>query len=600
MSRGGRMGWGLVGLAAVVAVTAVGLHPGGSLPEREFPPLPAGVAVSGQPPGQYGGVLVLSNAGEPTGFNPLVIEDADSAEISRLMFTGLTTVDPVTQETVPALAESWEIGDDLKTYTFRLREGVRWSDGEPITADDVIFTFEAVFDPETPNRYSQQYTIAGERIGVEKLDALTVRFVTPDLYAPFLNDVGFIPILPKHKLGKALREGRLAQAWTIQTGMANPEELVSSGPFRLLSYRPGDRLLLIPNPHYWKADSLGQRLPYVDLVVVKFVKDSNAELVLFATGQTDISGIPGPDVTWVRRGEETYDFTIYDQGPSTSISFIFFNQHPGRNERGEPFVPPHKLAWFTDRRFRQAISHGFDREGIVQGVFFGRATPLHSIIGPGNLRWHNPNTTQFNYDPERARELLAEAGFKRDPNQGPLRDREGNEVEFEVLVPAASATSPQIITSFAENMKDLGIRVRLTTIDFGTMIARTSQTFNYEAGIMGFTGGGDPSGGKAIYRSDGRLHLWHPGQESPATEWEARIDQIMDLSERTFDYAERKELIDELQEIFAVERPLIFLVTPNAYLGIKNKWQNLFKDARGRTVYEMESLWTSESPGLAR
>lgn len=595
MSRGGWIGWGIVGVALLAGAIGIAVQPGAPLPEREFPPLPPGVAISGQPPGSYGGVLVLSNAGEPTGFNPLVIEDADSAEISRMMFSALTTADPVTQETVPELAESWVIGDDLKTYTFRLREGVRWSDGTPLTADDVIFTFAAVFDPETPNRYSQQYTIGGQPIRVEKVDELTVRFFTPDLYAPFLNDIGFVPVLPKHKLEGALREGKLAQAWTIQTGMATPGELVGSGPFRLLSYRPGDRLLMVPNPHYWKADSLGQRLPYVDLVVVKFVKDANAELVLFATGQTDISGIPGPDVTWVKRGQETYDFTIYEQGPSAGISFIFFNQHPGRNEKGEPFVPPHKLAWFTDRRFRQAISHGFDREGIVRGVFFGRATPLHSIIGPGNLRWHYEHTTQFNYDPDRARELLAEAGFRREPNGGPLRDARGNPVEFEVLVPAASATAPQIITSFAENMKDLGISVRLTTLDFGTMIARTSQTFNYEAGIMGFTGGGDPSGGKAIYRSDGRLHLWHPSQESPATEWEARIDEIMDLQERTFDYRKRKALIDELQEIFAVERPLIFLVTPNTYLGIKNKWRNLFQDARGRTIYEMDTIWTPDA-----
>lgn len=587
-----RIGMGLVlGLLAVGAV-AVMLQPAAPLPPRDFPPLPPGVAISQQPPGEYGGVLVLSNAGEPTGFNPLVIEDADSAEVSRLMFSGLTTADPVTQETVPALAESWEVGDDLKTYTFRLRDGVKWSDGHPLTADDVIFTFEAIFDPETPNRYSQQYTIAGKPIAFEKVDDRTVRFVTPDLYAPFLNDIGFVSILPKHKLLGAFQEGKLAQAWTIQTGLATPEELVSSGPFRLLSYRPGDRLLMVPNPHYWKADSKGQRLPYIDLLVFKFVKDSNAELVLFATGQTDISGIPGPDVTWVRRGEVTYDFTIYEQGPSSGISFIFFNQHPGKNEKGEPFLPPHKLAWFTDRRFRQAISYGFDREGIVQGVFFGRATPLHSVIGPGNIRWHNENVTRFDYNPEKARELLAEAGFRRDPGNGPLRDAAGNVVEFEVLVPAASATSPQIITSFAENMKDLGISVRLSAIDFGTMIARTSQTFDYEAGIMGFTGGGDPSGGKAIYRSDGRLHLWHPSQKSPATAWEARVDEIMDLSERTFDAKARKALIDELQEIFAMERPLIFLVTPNTYLGIKNRWKNLFQDIRGRTVYELETLWT--------
>jgi peptide/nickel transport system substrate-binding protein len=583
-----------VGVLFVVALTLWALRPE-QLPKREFPPLPEDVGRSAQPPGQYGGILVLSEASEPTSFNPLVIEDAASSSISSLMLGGLTESDPATQETIPGLAKSWEMSADQKSYIFHLRRGVRWSDGTPFTADDVIFTFEAVFDPNTPNRYSQQYTIAGKPITFEKIDEHTVRFTTADLYAPFLNDIGFLSILPKHKLEKAFKEGKLSQAWTVQTGLDTPGELVGTGPFRLFSFRPGDRLLMIPNPHYWKADSEDQRLPYLDLLVTKFVKDANAELVLFSTGQTDISAIPGQDVSWVRRGEETFDFTVHERGPSTSISFIWFNQHPGRNEKGEPFIPPHKLKWFTDRRFRQAISLGFDREGIVQGVFFGRATPLHSIISPANLKWHNDQVTQFNYDQARARELLAEAGFTRDGLTGPLRDAEGNEVEFEVLVPAASPTSPKIITSFAENMRELGIRVKLTTIDFGTLIARTTQGFNYEAGIMGFTGGGDPSGGKAIYRSDGRMHLWYPGQTKPNTPWEAKIDSLMDQQERTFDPVRRKELVDEMQEIMAVERPLIFLVTPDTYLGVKNKWQNLFKDVRDRITYQTETLWTRET-----
>ncbi|NJK90857.1 MAG: ABC transporter substrate-binding protein [Blastochloris sp.] len=549
-----------------------------SIPERSQKALPEDVEISSNEVGRYGGTLVATNSGEPTGFHPLVIEDADTAEISELMLSGLTTQDPVTQETVPALAKSWELSPDRKTYTFHLRRGLRWSDGQPLTADDVIFTFDAVMateiDPKTgqalprfPNRYIQQYTLAGKPIRYEKIDDLTVRFITPELYAPFINDVGFINILPKHKLHASFLDGSLLKQWTVETAIKQPQELVCSGPFTLLSYRPGDRLILQPNPHYWRADRSGQRLPYLDLYVVKFVKDANAELVNFATGQSDYSPIPAPDVGWVKRGEKTYDYTVHERGPSTGISFIWFNQKPGQDANGKPYLPPYKLKWFQDRRFRQALAYGFNREGIIQGVFFGRARPLHSMISEANLKWHYAGTPRFDYQPERAKAMLREAGFQFKDSL--LYDAEGNQVQFELLLPQGSATAPQIINSFSEDMKKLGIFVKISPIEFSTLIARVSQTFDYEASIMGFTGGGDPSGGKAIYLSSGRMHLWNPNQPKPATPWEARIDTLMELQEKSFDPAQRKAYVDEIQSILAEERPLLFLVTPDTYLGLK-------------------------------
>jgi peptide/nickel transport system substrate-binding protein len=326
------------------------------------------------------------------------------------------------------------------------------------------------------------------------------------------------------------------------------------------------------------------------LYVVKFVKDQNATLVNFCTGQTEASAIPAADVGWVKRAQQTYHFTIHDFGPATSVGFIWFNLNPGNNAKGEPFLPPYKLRWFQDARFRQAVSYGFNRQGIISGVYFGRAKELHSIISEGNLKWYNPRVPRFGYDPARAAALLADMGLRKNAD-GNLQDADGHPVEFEVLVPSASTTAPQIMTSFKEDMKDLGINVKISYIDFGTMIARVSQSFDYDAGIMAFTGGGDPSGGKAIYKSDGRLHIWYPNQQSPATTWEARIDQLMDEQEKTFDPVQRKKLIDEMQDIFAVQRPLIFLVTPNTYLGLKDKWHNTKKNLLGYLTFRLEELW---------
>jgi peptide/nickel transport system substrate-binding protein len=447
-----------------------------------------------------------------------------------------------------------------------------------------------VFDPRFPNRYAQQYTIVGEPLAYEQVDRHTVRFRTADIYAPFLNDIGFVNILPRHRLQASVDEGTLQKQWTSQTAIDAPAEIVGSGPFRLFSYRPGERMVLAPNPHYWRADTDGQRLPYVDFYIAKFVPSVNTETVLFATGQTDAADISVTDVAWVEEAAGTYDFTIHERGPASSISFFWFNQYPGENETGTPRLPPYKLEWFRDRDFRRAVLLGLDRPGLVKAVYFGRAQPLDTIISPANRKWHNPDTTGYPYDPARARALLEGAGFVMGAD-GVLRDGEGHAVEFELLASEGSQTATGIGTTLIENMRALGIKVTLSMLDFGTLINRVSDTFDYEAAMMGFTGGGDPSGGKAIYRSDGRLHVWYPEQPLPATPWEARIDEIMDEQQRTLDESRRIALIHELQTIFSDELPLLFLITPNAYAGIRNKWRNVEVPALGSITWNLDELW---------
>lgn len=557
-------------------------------------PVPEDADISERPAGHYGGVFVASNAQEPKTFNPMVSEDAYSAQAIDLIQSALTDYDPVKEETVPSLAREWEIGPDNKVYTFRLRRGLRWSDGEPLTADDVIFTFDVVFDARFPNRYAQQYTIAGEPLRYEKLDEHTVRFRTADVYAPFLNDIGFVSILPRHALQASFDDGTLQKQWTSQTAINAPGKIVGSGPFRLFAYRPGERMVLAPNPHYWRADERGQRLPYVDFYIAKFVPSANTETVLFATGQTDAADISVTDVAWVQRAAETYDFTIYDRGPASGISFFWFNQHPGKDAAGNPHLPPYKLAWFRNPDFRRAVLMGLNRPGLVKAVYFGRAQPLDTIISPANRKWHNPDTVHYPYDPERAKALLEQAGFVLG-SDGVLRDADGHQVEFELLASEGSQTATGIGTTLIENMRALGIKVTLSMLDFGTLVNRVSDTFDYDASMMGFTGGGDPSGGKAIYRSDGRLHVWYPEQPAPATEWEARIDQIMDQQERTLDEEKRIALIHELQAIFSEELPLLFLITPNAYAGIRNDWRNVAVPPLGSITWNLDEFWTEEA-----
>ncbi|NBT23484.1 ABC transporter substrate-binding protein, partial [bacterium] len=417
---------------------------------RENFSLPSGIDIARSEPGRRGGVFIDSTPGEPSTFNPLVSEDATSSGFIGLFLDSLVRNNAVTQEVEPGLATRWEIAPDNKTFTFHLRPGVLWSDGHPFSADDVVFTFRAIYDPRYPNRAAFDLSVDGKKFTVEKIDDLTVRLTTPEIYAPFLETVGGVGLLPKHELESAFLDGSLLKAWNVSVAQKEPRRLLATGAFRLRSYQPAERIVFEANPHYWRADTQGIRLPYVDYLVTKLVKDANASTLAFATGQTDAEGLSPDNVAWIDRYASRYGFSVFNRGPSPNTGFIWFNQNPGHDSSGKPFVPPHKLAWFTDRRFRQAVSYGIDREGLVRGVLFGRGQPLWGPETPANKKWYNPNVTQYPYNPARSRALLAEAGFTMGSDQK-LRDRAGNVVEFTLNTNQENQLRANMATAFKEN-----------------------------------------------------------------------------------------------------------------------------------------------------
>lgn len=582
------LAWLALALAAVL-LAACGAGQPQERPRAEGPP-PQDADVSVLPPGRQGGVFFGTLTGMPRTLNPLLLEDVSSSAVVNRLLEGLTRFDPVREEVVPGLAKSWDIGEDQKTFTFHLRRGVKWSDGHPFTAADVVFTFQAIYDERYPSRLKSELSVDGKPFEVEKIDDYTVRFRTADIYAPFLLYIG-TPIMPRHKLQAAYEDGSFMRAWTVRDAQLTPEAIVGTGAFTLERYRPAERIVYAANPHYWRIDSAGQRLPYIDRLIERIVQDQQASTLAFAFGQSDSEGISEVrNLNWVKRNAERYGFTVHDRGPSAGTNFIWFNQNPGTNPSGEPYVAPHKLEWFRDRRFRQAISYGLDREGIVDGVLLGRGRPLWGPVSPAYQRWYNPEVQRYPFDRERARELLREAGFTWSA-AGDLRDRHGNKVSFSIATNEDNKTRQAIALVFIDNMKQLGIEVRLQPLDFNTFVGKVMSSYDYEAGLLGLTGSWDPQGGWSVYHSAGRLHMWHPGQKTPATEWEARVDELMERQLRTLDEEERRRAIFEVQDILARELPMIYTVTVNSYEGLQDRWRNLDPPPTGSLVWNNDEIW---------
>lgn len=598
---------GLFALASILAGCGEKAPEAPPLPET---PIPKDAMVEEFPAGEYGAIMVETITGDIATMNPLISEDVSSSTMIGRMQSSLTGLDPNTGEVIPELAKSWDISEDNLEYTFHLREGVTWSDGHPLTADDVVFTWNVIYDKEIneatgeiktdpesgapvyrfPTRSAFFQLVNGKEPKAVKIDDLTVKLVLPEVYAPFLLFGGGMSILPKHALQPAVDDGTLLDQWSINTAIHEPEKIVGSGAFLIDSYRPGERVVMRRNPNYWKVNPEGDRLPYIERIVSKIVGDNSASNIAFRQGETDLEGISADNVTWVKWGEEAMDYTVYDLGPSSAIQFVWFNLNPGKGSDGQPYIDPVKYDWFANKNFRQAISYGINRPGIISGVYLGRASELQGYVSPKRKFWKNPDIREYDYNPVKAKALLREAGFVYRGND--LYDSKGNRVQFKLMTNQNNQLRTEMATVFKENMAALGIEVELQFIDFNSLIIKTSESFDYDACLLGLGGGApDPFASKDILMSGGRLHFWNPEQKTPATEWEKRIDELMIELGREIEPEVRQKIFFEVQDILAEQQPMVMLVTPNEYTGIRNRWQNVQVTPLGGIGWNLESLW---------
>jgi peptide/nickel transport system substrate-binding protein len=552
-------------LAALVIVAAIGAALFVSRRAGERSPLPTTTVTpfAGSP--SRGGELIASIRAEPPTYNRYVDLSAPGETVSLLIHAPLVHVNRTTDTLEPWLAESWTESADHLTYTIKLRPGIAFSDGVPLTAADVLFSYRALYDPKVASVLAGDALFGGKPLQLEAPDAATIVLRLPTPFAAGLRVVAGIPILPRHKLEPALAAGTFADAWSAKTPLA---DVVGLGPFVLAGHLSGQRLVFTRNPHYWRKDAAGTPLPYLDKLTV-VVASQTTEALRMQAGEIDLmtnADIRAEDYAAFKRVADQGRLRLIDGGVGLDPNLLWFNL--SRAHADDP-----RNVWLRQKAFRQAISCAIDRQAIANTVYLGAAIPIFGPVTPTNRTWYTDVRPACEYDVTRARDLFRSVGLSDRNGDGMLDDAAGKTARFSVLAQADSVRG-RVGAVLQEQLRQAGLTVDLVLLDQGALFQRYAKG-NYDSIYHGVQASStDPALNPSFWFSSGNFHFWNPGQKTPETDWERQIDTLMHRQAAAADLAERQKLFGEVQRIFADELPAIYFVTPKVTLAVSSRVAN--------------------------
>jgi len=493
---------------------------------------------------QSGGELRFCLRSEPKTLNPLLMSD-DSSETIRYLTGGvLLRVNRLTQDLEPELATAWKLTNAGKTITFKLRENLHFSDGTTFSADDVAYTIQQLMDPALHSPTGDAFR-SGE--GKVQTQALANNRIAITFSAPIAG------------LDKLFDQVAIISAKSPQ------KEMAVLGPYYVAENKAGAYLILKRNPSYWKRDSTGRPLPYIDSIRLDIQQNRDIEMLRLVRGEIDF--INSLDAEYFDRVMSENPTMAHDAGASLDAEFMWFNQVPSSP------LPSYKKTWFTSTNFRRGISEAINRDDLARIAFRGRARPAVGPISPANKFWFNSKLQPHPFDQKSALQRLSLDGFHL--QNGVLRDREGHVVEFSIITNSGNKYRERMATMIQQDLTAIGIKLNVVTLDFPSLIERMTRTFDYEACLLGLVNNElDPNSQMNVWLSSAENHQWNPSQKTPATPWEAEIDKLMRAQASTLNAAKRKEFVDKVQQIAWEQEPFIYLVNKNALSAVSPSLHN--------------------------
>ena len=478
-------------------------------------------------PPAYGDILVRGDIGDASNLIPILASDSASHAVAGMVFNGLVKYDK-NMNIVGDLAQSWEISQNGLVITFRLRQGVKWHDGKPFTAADVLYTYQVTIDPKTPTAY------AGDFLKVKKAEALddfTFRVTYDKPFAPALISWASA-ILPRHLLsGKDITKSGLAR---------HP---IGTGPYKFKEWVAGQKIVLTSNDDYFEGR------PYIDGRITRIIPDT---ATMFLELRAQNIGMMG--LTPLQYTRQT-DNNLFKENFNKYRYLAFAYTYLGYNL---------KNPLFADKRVRQAISYAVNKDEIISGVLLGLGKPATGPYKPGTWAYQDKVKT-YNYDPARARDLLKQAGFA-DTNGDGVLEKDGKPFEFEILTNQGNETRQKCAEIIQRQLKEVGITVKIRIVEWSAFVTDFINKRRFDAVILGWTIPLDPDA----------YDVWHSSKTAPeqlnfVSYKNPEADDMLEKGRSTFDQAQRKKYYDRFQEILAEDQPYTFLYVPEDLIIISNR-----------------------------
>lgn len=526
--------------------------------------------------------LVDSVRVDPQTFN--VATDISFTDMFSLLYEGLVKENGLTGKPEPALAESWKISEEGHRIVFTLRPQLQWSDGQPLTADDVVFSYNQVYFNESlpiPARDNFRLGNQDRLPAVKKLDRYHIEFKMTEPFAPLLRATQ-AAILPRHALASAVSQTNpdgTPALWTTWGTDTDPNQIICNGPYQLEHYQPGERIVFHRNPHYWSRDTQQLAQPYIEQIVWYITESFDTSLMQFRSGDLDSYVLSPQYFPLLKREEIRGDFTIYNGGPSLGLTFLAFNLNQGQRN-GKPLVDPIKSRWFNRIEFRQSVAHAIDRQTMLVNTLLGLGDIIPSSIS-AQSPYHSPpqeGIPFYDYNPEKARRLLLSAGFRYN-DIGELLDDRGNQVQFTLMIDAGNSFREAVGAQIQRDLGQIGIQVDLQLLTFNALINKLFNSLDWQCNIIGLFSGVEPHNNANIWLVDGKNHLFNLSPQSNqdpldgrrVAEWEMTISQLYIQGAKTLDEDKRQAIYHETQRIIAEYAPLIYLVKPYSLAAVRNR-----------------------------
>ena len=549
--------------------------------------------------------LVLVSPSPPSTFNYAM--SRSSYDFFRFIYKGLISENGLTGELEPALAESWVLSENKKRIIFTLRSELKWSDGKPLTADDVIFTYQDIYlNQKIPTIYRDFLRIgsSGAFPSVKKIDRRRVEFILPEPFAPFLRYIEKLKILPAHALRDTILstdgDGKplFLSTWNTNT---QPQKIISNGPFKLANYIPSQRIILEKNPFYWRNDSAGNSLPYIDKLIIQIIPSTDNQLIRFRSGELDSIGVDPEAFQLLKREEERGKYKIYNRG-ALGYRFVGFNLNQAKNSEGKPLLNPIKSRWFNNLAFRQAVAYAINRQQINNTIYRGLGEIKHSPLGVQSSYYLSPEAglKVYKYNPEKSKKILLDSGFQyNDANE--LLDENGNRVEFTILVKSEEKIRIDTAVKIQGDLSHIGIKANLQILNFNSVLKKLLSSRDWECyvGAFGVPGADiEPNLLSLFWLSNGSFHQFNlgskPGEPKiknwQVSDWEKEIDRLFTAGYQTIDENKRREIYGEFQQIVAEQLPIFFLVNPLAIQAVRNHIDNFKSSAIGSAFWNIDEL----------